>query len=448
MWTNAIMYKTFGLNALIVYMVSLPMFFNSLIFIAMLAIVELRKKITVGYFLLTVIILLMSDIIPYISAMFPVINGWMPLLDSPKLLPIFLFLFASIVLFKYNRKYEAYYAVLILPVLNVIPIVAVWSTIGIVLLINTIRTQKIDWKYWTPFLSTVFLYLIYVIIGSPANSARGREVFHWGLFRLFITQSIVYMLAYAHVIMLIFLLNKKYLWHTIKKIWFIFIITFFVTMIVSIFMRQYNYDATQFVTGIITVMVYVFVVYTFLATVTSIPLTLKKKILIAVFGGLSLFMSTDAYMKTIHNNPWSHEYESAILKNIPSQKEYRIGFYISSNVIAGNYSSDIVDAITISDVLDYYYNNVFHYAVNKGEHEVRYNTDLTPFRDYYMKRKEQSSTISDDDIRIDFIKENAIEYIRIFKSASPSDEFLSHLSLLAEDVITGQRFYKVNNEKK
>jgi hypothetical protein len=208
----------FGLNALGVYNVSLLMFFNSLIFMSLLAIIELRKKITVGYFFAAFVTLLLSNTGSYISVIFPAFKGWMPLLESPKLLPIFLFLFFSI-LFSYttkNMKHIMY--LLILPVLNVISIVAVWGGIGIILLINAIKSRKIDWRYWIPFLSIVLLFFIYLVQGTFANSARAGESFQWGLFRLYITQPIIYVLAYVHVIALIFFLDRKQLWDIIDII--------------------------------------------------------------------------------------------------------------------------------------------------------------------------------------------------------------------------------------
>jgi hypothetical protein len=372
----------------------------------------------------------------------------MPLLESPKLLPIFLFLFTSIVLFLYNQKREAYYTLIIIPVLNIISLVAIWGTTGIFLLVDMVKKRKINWKYWIPFAGIVFFYFIYIFQGNSRSS--GGEDFHLGLLRLYITQPIVYLLAYIHIIALLFLLDKKKVWSIVKKIYPVVSIAFFLPMTVSIFMRSYNYDATQFVTGIITVIIYAIVAVIFLTTVASIQLTQKRKVILFFFCGLSLLMSMDAYKRYIRKNIWPFEYESVILKQIPSsQKEYRIGFYIGKNVTlgkGGNYVSGIVDAVTIPDVLDYYYNNVYHYSINKGDNDVQYTTDTTPFRDYYTKMKSEFPNISDDEIRINFIKENQIEYIRIFQGASPSDEFLSHLSLLAEDVITGQRFYVVNKE--
>jgi hypothetical protein len=445
LWVNAIMYKVFGLNSLVVYTVSLPMFFNTLLFIAFLAIVELRKKITIGYILLAFTILLLSDVIIYISEIFPLFKGWMPLLESPKLLPVFLFLFTAIVLFLYNQKQNAYYALIIIPVLNMISLVAIWGTTGLFLLVDTIKKRKINWNYWIPFAAIVFFYFIYLIQGDSRSSAGGED-FHWGLFRLYITQPIVYTMAYIHIIALILLLDRKKVWGSIKKIRIVVPIAFFIPMTVSIFMRSYNYDATQFVTGIIPVMVYAAVVMTFLMIITSIQLTPSKKGLIIFFCGISLLMSADAYKRYIRKNTWAFEYESAILKQLPPSKEYRIGFYIGGNVTVGkgnNYVSGIVDAVTIPDVLDYYYNNVYHYSINKGNNGAQYSTDHTPFRDYYEKIKKQLATISDDDIRINFMKENSIEYVRIFQSALPSDYFLSNLILLAEDRMSGERFYKV-----
>ena len=442
LWVSAIMYKFSGLNALVVYSVSLPMFFNTLIFISLLAVIELRKKITIGYLVLAFVILLLSNILTHISDIFPPFKGWMPLLDTPKLLTIFLYLFTSMVLFQYNRKHAAYYALLLIPVLNFISIVAVFGTIGTFLLLDTIKKRIIKWEYWIPFVCLVFILSIY-ILQAGRRSTPGED-FHWGLLRLYITQPVYYAFAYIHVIALMFFLDKKRLWMSMKKNRSIFFIAFSISMTVSIIMRSYAYDSTQFVTGVFTVMIYVFVVITFLTIITSIRLNLQKKMLIGLFCTVSMIASMDAYNSLLVKNDWNSEYESKILKQLsPSQKEYRIGFYIGDSE-KGNYVSGVVDAVAIPDLLDYYYNHVYHYSVNKGEHEANYFTDQTPFRDYYEAKKKQFPAIPDDDIRMNFIKENAIEYIRIYKSASPSESFLSNLTLIAENNINGERFYKVN----
>ena len=53
--------------------------------------------------------------------------------------------------------------------------------------------------------------------------------------------------------------------------------------------------------------------------------------------------------------------------------------------------------------------------------------------------------MSDDEIRINFIKDSGIEYVRIYKGANPSKWFLSHLTLLASDEKSGECFYKVKS---
>jgi hypothetical protein len=447
-WINAVMYKTFGLNALITYSASLPMLFNTLLFIAFLAVIELRTKITAGYVAGAFVILLLSDVITYLSMVFPQFKGGeMPLLETPKLLSVFLFLLTSIVLFLYGRKREAYYALIIIPVLNIISLVSVWGTTGVLLLADTIKKRKINLKYWLPFASAALLYFIYVLWGGWRSIRGWNEPFHWGLLRLYFTQPIVYSIAYIHIIILIFVLNKKEVWSIMKKICTVVSVSFFISMTVSIFMRPYHYDAIQFARPV-TVLVYAIVATTFLISVTSVRLTAKKKGLTALFCGISLLMSINAYNNNLTTkSESSSEYESAVLRQLrPSQNEYRIGFYMGENswlVKDGIYTPGIVDVVTIPDVLDYYHNNVYHYPVNKGDYESQHVADHTPFRDYYEKRKERLPTVSDDDIRMDFMKENAVEYLRIFNTATPTDYFLSNLILLAEDKLSGERFYKV-----
>ncbi|WP_143813374.1 hypothetical protein [Parabacteroides provencensis] len=445
LWTNVLLYKFTGLNAVISYMVSLPMFFNSLIFISLLAIIEKRKKITFVYILFAFIALLLADIIPFLSGITPLIKGSTYRLSYPKMLPIFLFLFTSLVLYIYKKKETAYFTLLSIPILNIIPLVAVWGTMGVILLFNTYKKRKIDWIYWFPLISVLVLYLIYVL-QSPPRSTHWAELFHWDLLRLYITQPILYVIAYIHFVIVIFILNKIFLRKVLKTYSMIYFLLCFVTITMSIIMRPFNYDATQFVNGTIPIFVFVVIVSTFLITITFDTM-LFKRYLLYFFCIISLAVSIIQYkMDLIPWRPVASDYNAKIVEKIPRQEEYHIGFYIGENIrlgSGGNYVSGVVDAITIPDILDYYHNNVIHYSINKGENEARWSTDHTPYRDYYNKRKAELPEISDDEIRLDFIRNNNIEYIRIYKSATPSKWFLSHLILIAEDKGSGECFYKI-----
>ena len=474
LWANAILYKTFGLNAAVSFMITVPMFFNTLIYIALLAVMESRVKMKFTYLLLAFVGLLLASVIPYLTEILPAIKGGTIRLNYPKFSPMFLFVLASVVLFLHGKKQESYYVLLSVPVLNVIPIVAVWGTVGIFLLTDVYREHAIAWKYWTPFICVIFLYLLYMLQSpSRAVSSTWAEPFHWGLLRLYLTQPVLYLLAYLHFIILLFFLDKKRLLNISRKAAPIFCVLCFLTITASILMRPYHYDATQFVTGTIPMFMYILVVVTFLLTVVSVRLTRGRKVLLACFCGIGMLISCDAYRRDLE--PWTpvfYDYNQKILEAVsPGQKEYRIGFYIGEET-KGNGVSGETDGLTIPDVLDYYYNNVYHYSINKTNYDVNtishgvdkisriFNkenqdapekhqgvyafTSPTPFRDCYTAQKMQSPDISDDEIRIGFIKDNAIEYIRIYKSASPSGYFLSKLTLLAENKISGERFYKVN----
>ena len=145
------------------------------------------------------------------------------------------------------------------------------------------------------------------------------------------------------------------------------------------------------------------------------------------------------------NNSARSTYITEVLNALPMQEEYKIGGYIGELQQADNMVCGVVDAVACPDFLDTYLNGVWHYAINKGSWDVRSDWDKTPFRDYYAKSKFQSSDMSDDEIRINFIKDSGIEYVRIYKGANPSKWFLSHLTLLASDEKSGECFYKVKS---
>ena len=136
-------------------------------------------------------------------------------------------------------------------------------------------------------------------------------------------------------------------------------------------------------------------------------------------------------------------YIQKVLRALPKQETYRIGGYIGENQQADNMVGGVVDGVACPEFLDTYMNGVWHFAVNKGSWNVRNDWDKTPYRDYYAEKKSLYPTMTDDEIRIAFIQDSKIEYIRIYKSAKPSDWFLSHLQLLAEDEGSGERFYQV-----
>lgn len=447
LWTNALLYRWGGLNAAVCNMVTLPMLFNSLIFMALLAIIELRKKITIGYILLALVVLLMADVIPYLNHIIPMIKGEICRLSYPKMLPIFLFSLSSITLYLYQQKQAAYFCLLAIPVLNIIPLIAIWGTIGVLLLFDTYKKHLIRWDYWIPFLGLVLLYFIYVL-QSPSRSTDIGEPFQWGLLRLYITQPVLYVLAYIHFILLLFVLNKSFLWTTIKQAGIVYIILCFVTITMSIVMRPYHYDATQFVSGSIPIFMYVILATEVLIISTSVVFSLIKRVLIVTFCCISLFISIGGYRDDLI--PWKpiyYKYETEVLNKLPIQKEYHIGFYIDENVrlgTGGNYVSGIVDGITIPDFQDYYHNNVYHYSINKGIHNAEYSTDNTPFRDYFTEQNRISPDMTMDEIRLGFMKRNKIEYVRIYKGVLVSEYLLSHLILLATNVENGERFYKIN----
>ncbi|GHT39063.1 hypothetical protein AGMMS49965_04100 [Bacteroidia bacterium] len=152
-----------------------------------------------------------------------------------------------------------------------------------------------------------------------------------------------------------------------------------------------------------------------------------------------------------HWTSTSFDYESKILDKLPPQEEYHIGFYFGEKFQPINGVSGYADSHTIPDLLDYYHNAIYHYSINVGTNEEEFYstyrahwTASTPYKDYYFEQKKRTPDISDDAIRLNFIAAHNIEYIRIFKNASPSDYFLSHLTLWAEDEISGERFYAVN----
>lgn len=472
MWTTAMTYKPLGLVAGVCHMVTTPVICVTLMALCFVAVWERNKKLSWFGVLCIIGCILMMDLIPILSKIHPRLTvGCTYLLGQPRAMPSILAILFCFTLYFYNRKGDAYYVLLAIPILTLVPAVAVLGTLGLLLLSKTIRERRIDWNICLPY--GIFSLLFTLYVATSQGDQMGGEPFHVGLLRLYITQPVIYFLAYLHCLLIIWLLDKDKLKDVLGKLTRSIFFLFLATETFSIFLRGYNYDASQFTSG--SIPYFLFALYTtlFLYVVASPARGGREKKTVALLIGnspASLFEIRHLYVLCfiflniglgffVYSKPFPVKnsgrsaYIKEVLRALPMQKEYKIGGYIGesqrtgSNISdsqkTGNIVSGVVDAVACPEFLDTYLNGVWHYAINKGSWEVRSDWDKTPFRDYYAKMKKLSSEMSDDEIRINFIRDSGIEYVRIYKSANPSDWFLSHLTLLASDEKSGECFYKV-----
>lgn len=446
MWTTAMIYPTFGLIAGICHMVTTPVICVVLMVFCFIAVWEHNRKLSIWGLLCVIGCFLTMDILPLLSQIHPRLTvSTTYLFGLPRAMPSILAILFCFVLYFYQRKKEAYHVLLAIPVLTLVPSVAVFGTIGLCLLMNVLHKKRIDWSLCLPYLCLLILFALYVISSQGDN--LGGERFHIGLLRLYITQPIIYFLAYFHCILLLWWLDRPYFINMVKQISSVLLFLFLTTETLSIFLRAYNYDATQFTSGSIPYFLFALYTTSLLYTTSKANLSAKKYQVIGLYLILNIGLSAYVYSRPF---PVMHtgrtDYIQKVLQALPKQETYRIGGYIGENQQAANMVGGVVDGVACPDFLDTYMNGVWHFAVNKGSWDVRSDWDKTPYRDYYAEKKSLFPTITDDEIRIAFIQDAKIEYIRIYKSADPTDWFLSHLQLLAEDERSGERFYRVQEQ--
>ncbi|WP_159063544.1 hypothetical protein [Parabacteroides bouchesdurhonensis] len=442
-WTSSMIYKIGNLNASLVFYLTIPSLFVSQIFLALLAVIERSGKPSFIHILCIIILLFAVSFMPVISLVTSKTVKEMYVLGTHKWMSILLFVIWFALFFYYGKKKEAYYILLCLPFVNIITIVWIYGVIGVVLTWNLLIKKKIDKAYLIPYVVSVLIYLFFVICG-PERSSSVREPFKFSLLRLYFTQAVMYSLYYIHIIIALYLLNRKYFLFCLRKFFPILAITFIVTESFSIFLRGWNYDATQFPSVSIPVCLFVFLVCVFLNIVSRMDWTNRNKIIIGGFALVS-FLLTFSVCKISYNSLSIDElkYRSEILSKLPTQNEYRIGFYRDANDERGwGGGLGRVDGLMKPDFLDYYHNNVWHFTVNKGDNEFVYGTENSPYRDFYMAENKRDTTLTDDEIRLKYIKENKIEYLEIL-SGVLSDSFLSHFILIAENKESGESFYKL-----
>lgn len=443
MWTTAMIYKPLGLIAGVCHMVTTPVICTSVMMLCLVSIWERNRRLNrlalisvLGCFFLMDIIQLLEQIHPRLTV------SCTYLLGLPRAMPSIIWILFLFVLYYYDKKKEAFYVLLSIPILTLVPAVAVLGVLGLLLLKEVIQKKQIIWSLCIPYGLFALLYASYVAFSQGDH--MGGEPFHWGLLRLYITQPVIYFLAYLHCFIVLWLINRDFLKSKIKTFGWSLIFLFLVTETFSVFLRAYNYDATQFTSGSIPYFLFALYTTSFLYIVSKSKINTKLTFLVCAFVFLNICLSYHVYGRPFPvNNQGRELYIKEVLDVLPNQKEYRIGVYADESQKADNMVCGLVDGIAYPDFLDTYLNGVWHYAINKGSWDIRSDWDKTPFRDYYTKQKASSSYISDDEIRMNFIKENAIEYVRIYKSATPSECFLSNLSMIAEDQKSGERFYKV-----
>lgn len=442
MWTTAMIYKPLGLVAGVCHMVTTPVICTSMMMLCLVSIWERNKRLNWLGIICILGSFFLMDIIPLLEKIHPRLTVHCTyLLGQPRAMPSIIGILFFFVLYFYDKKREAFYALLAIPILTFVPAVAVLGVLGLLLLKEIIAEKRIIWSLCVPYGVFSLLYALYVAFSQGDH--MGGEPFHWGLLRLYITQPIIYFLAYLHCIVVLWLIDKSFFLSVIKRFSWSILFLFLVTETFSIFLRAYNYDATQFTSGSIPYFLFALYSTSFLYVVSRSKINVRLYIGIFIFVFINVCFSNIVYTRPFsENNQGRDTYIKAVLRTLPKQKEYKIGVYVGEAQRADNMVCGVVDGIAYPDFLDTYLNGVWHYAINKGSWDVRSDWDKTPFRDYYAKCKLKSD-ISDDEIRINFIIENHIEYIRILESAMPSEWFLSHLSLLAEDKNSGEYFYKV-----
>lgn len=380
-WLSAGIYNLFGSNALYTYTVVLPVILLTLLLCGYLALAKNNIPLLALPFLL-LSFLFISDLSIFLKDFLGSIIYWPNrghILIQSKMTFIALFFLAGILFWKEKNYLALFYSQLLLLPVSIIVVPAVCSVMGITLLLNGLKTKKINWEYWLPFLTVTGVYGIYAYAGLGASVSLTEEAsIPWEKMRLLITNPLSYTVRYACWIGLLLLVDWKGVYSFLKT-YFVQILTFFaVTTVVSVLLRGKNHDAVQFISAVNPAVLSVL----FPSAVITMWPHIKKwgKLWIGIlfiigFISVDYIMRRNVYPITSQRKT----YEENVVRKIDWSQAGNIAVYSENS--GNRYEDNLVEYYGVyGTYLDTYCNGIQYWQINIRKHIKEKNR--TPYMDF------------------------------------------------------------------
>lgn len=438
-WLSACIYNLFHTNALYTYTVILPVILLTILLFGYLALAKNNISLAALPFVL-VSFLFISDISIFLKDFLGDIIYWPNrghILIQSKMTFIAIFFLAGIFFWKEKNYLALFYSQLLLLPVSIIAVPAVCSVTGITLLLNLFKTKKIDWKYWFPFLAVTGLYGVYAYAGLGASvSLTEDSSIPWGKMRLLITNPLSYTIRYALWLGLLLLIDRKAVYSFLKT-YKIQILTFFiVTTVTSVLLRGRNHDAVQFISAVNPAILSVLFPSVLIIWWPRVKGWEKAGIGILFLIG---FISVDYIMRrNIYPIAAQRKaYEQEVVRNLDWSQAGNIAVYSESS--GNRYEDNLVEYYGVyGTYLDTYRNDIQYWQINIRKHIREKNT--TPYMNYI---NHMDFIAGDETLKsMLFAQNRAIRYLLVYPDAEMEPAFLSHWKLIAEDEVSGERFFE------
>ena len=458
LWFATLYFYVFGVKSLEAYVVITTTILSSLLFIGMISIVS---KLTKSKYLIFIagfaIYVTYFDFTNWLGGFASM--TW-AVMSNPKFMFIGLvFIWYFIEVLNNNNSKSYLFILLLLPVFNIIYAPALYLTLGSITLFYYLmhRTRRNIFLLLVVLISAFFIFIFYKYNSSETTiqlnllNLLKRSLHFSFIYRIWdVVKDVVisYAILWAPLLLLTFFNYKKSI-QIIKETKTIFSITlllvFWGLVIWNILYDLYDSFQFFFLTLIgfsLLSIVSVFLVFSKLDTLFLKRLMIVFIFTVCVFFTYNMFQIPGFYIYT--DNPNSIEYVDQVQKKIKEKQNFNyIGVNIKSTQERIN-SRNSYGKITNYFITNYdgFYtvclNPNSEFGNNTQDNTYNHVTDPAAFQEY-LKNK-GSMNKSTEQIYVDYIKENKIEYLVLDKNVELPGVFCSMVDTILIDKKSGESF--------
>jgi hypothetical protein len=454
-WLNALLYKVFHLNAVWTFAMILPTILHTVIFWGLMSIVERYKKLNLLISGVCFILLFTTEISIILShfgqSSFPYPNQYSSGFMQTKLASISLFVLAVILLLIHKKNKEALLVALSMPVVSFVMTPVVFAVTGYLILKDLITGKgAVKCEYFIPYIVTLCLFAVYILTGER----QGEQNLNLFLskfpainelkLQLFITNPIGFGMRYIFPIVLILLIDFKRFSKFCKHYGVEIFLFFTISTVFSVVLRPMMANAVQFTSltyyGVFNILFPALILYYWRNDRMQ---SLKKAALLFVFiTGYLLNITTIISFFSDNRHLSSADrlkYEEIAVRNIQTGK-IRIGVIRSGKEIIDWCNFNLANQNYIHSFVDAYKNDVVYYSIVIGTGGI---PEETAFSTLFKEARRNNPLLTEDDFRIDFIKQTGINYIFVHQGGEIPAGLSDKLQLITKDTDSEECFYKV-----
>jgi hypothetical protein len=350
----------------------------------------------------------------------------------------------AVILLLVNKKNkEALLVALSMPTVSFVMTPVVFAITGYLILKDTIYKRVVKREYFIPYIIMLSLFAFYVLSGEQSATHSKFPSLTEMRLRLFITNPISFGIRYIFPVSLILMIDFKWFLGLCKRYCVEIFLFFTISTACSVVLRPIFPDAVQFATlsyyGTFNILFPVIILLLWKGGYIRI----KKIILLFIFiMGYSLNLTTVlSFFRD--NQDFSSinrlQYEDFVAENI-QDNVIHIGVIRSDKAVADWSKFNSASRNLLASFMDTYKNDVIYYSLVIGTEGF---SEETAFSALFKKAQINNPVLTQNDFRIDFIKQTGINYILVYPGGEIPENLSDKLQLIAKDTDTEECFYKI-----